>query len=131
MPTWAEGLWIGRVLVRAQEGQLETRPWLSHGRVAALVNGRRLVQSSTGRRRHTWLTYPTLAAVRKTSAGAADAPDRRVRRVEQRLCVLRADLRLGGVPQRDHGVLEVGEFLNCVVELARFQLRLRSVELLE
>jgi len=35
MSAWATGLWIRRVLVRAQEGQLEARSELSFGRVSA------------------------------------------------------------------------------------------------
>jgi len=35
MLAWAGGLWIRRVLVRAQEGQLETRSELGFGRVSA------------------------------------------------------------------------------------------------
>ena len=39
MSAWAIGLWIRRVLVRAQEGQLQTRSRLGLGRVASFLLG--------------------------------------------------------------------------------------------
>lgn len=71
-----------------------------------------------------WYTGPDLL-----SGDRVDARDRQVHRIEQLLCIIRAELRLGGIAQSDHGLPEIRQLADRVGELAVIEFDLRVLQL--